>query len=390
MRFTVHHRDPASKARSGVIETAHGSFRTPAFMPVATKGAVKTLTPRDLTEMGVEIVLSNTYHLSIRPGIDRVEKRGGLHRFMGWDGPILTDSGGYQIFSLAKLTKITDEGANFQSHVDGKPTFFSPEEVVKMQERLGVDIAMPLDHVVANPSARPDAEDALRRTHDWLARSFKAHTREETALFGIVQGGLFRDLREQSVEAILQHDPAGVSVGGLSVGEKNDEMHELAAYTASLIPEDKPRYLMGVGTPEDIVKAVRAGYDLFDCVLPTRVARTGWAYTSTGILKMRNSKYAEDDRPIAGAVFQDCDEVIHDCASPFVRFANARRGAPDPFTVCRCACASTGDLRFLHLDEAQSSHDGIPRAGGGLRGKRRRTDAADVTSALEGHVGHDT
>jgi queuine tRNA-ribosyltransferase len=298
VRFTVTRRDPSSRARTGVIETAHGTFRTPAFMPVATRGAVKTIPPKELRDLGVEIVLSNVYHLALRPGIDVVAEAGGLHRFMAWDGPLLTDSGGYQIFSLARLRKITDDGVDFHSPIDGKPTFLRPEDVVAMQERLGVDIAMPLDQPVPNPAPREKAEEAMRRTHDWLARSMKASAREETALFGIAQGSLFPDLRERSVKEILEHDPPGVAVGGLSMGEDNDTLHELAAHTASLVPEEKPRYLMGVGTPQDIEKAVRAGYDLFDCVLPTRTARTGWAYTSQGVLKLRNSTYARDARPL--------------------------------------------------------------------------------------------
>ena len=308
-RFELLHRDPSSRARSGLLHTPHGTIRTPAFMPVASQGSVKTLSPSQLLDSGVEIILSNTYHLALRPGVEIIQEAGGLHSFMNWKGPILTDSGGYQVFSLSGLRKISEQGVEFASHWDGSRVLFTPECVVQYQERMGVDIAMPLDHPVPNPSTPGEAEEALDRTFRWFQRSRQAHHRPETALFSILQGGVDPSLRRRAVETMMPLDPAGFAVGGLGLGEQNDLLHEVAAYTASLLPEEKPRYLMGVGTPRDIEQAVKAGYDLFDCVLPTRWARTGWIFTSQGILKIRHRRYARDFSPL------DPDCTCPACAS---------------------------------------------------------------------------
>lgn len=301
MKFEVLARDPRSGARVGRVTTAHGTFATPCFMPVGSKGAVKTLPPRELEAMGVEILLSNTYHLRLRPGDDLVKKLGGLHKFMGWNRPILTDSGGYQVFSLARLRKVSEDGVEFQSHIDGSTNFFTPELVVDIQRNLGGDIMMPLDHVVGWPAQDAAAKEALERTTVWLKRSFerfRKHDDGTQALFAIVQGGFSKDLRRQAIDECAQFDPPGFSIGGLSVDEPKDVMQDIMAYTAERLPEDRPRYAMGVGTPEDIVFAVRCGVDMFDCILPTRMGRTGWAYTSEGAIKLRNAEYKEDTRPI--------------------------------------------------------------------------------------------
>jgi queuine tRNA-ribosyltransferase len=292
MKFAIDAR--CGRARAGRIDTAHGSFETPAFMPCGTKGAVKALEPRELRAAGIEILLSNTYHLALRPGEEAVARMGGLHRFMGWDGPILTDSGGYQVFSLAGLRKISDEGVVFQSHIDGAPMNFTPERVVEIQEKLGVDILMPLDEPIPYPPEPAAARKALDRTHAWWRRS-KA---SRGALFGIVQGSILPELRRESAEAIAAADPPGFALGGFSMGEPAAQMDEVVAYTASLLPDAKPRYLMGVGTPRDILAAVRAGIDLFDCILPTRLGRNGVAVTSEGQLRLRNAKFSRDERPL--------------------------------------------------------------------------------------------
>jgi len=291
------------RARAGSIETAHGTFETPAFMPCGTKGAVKGLEPRELRAAGIEILLSNTYHLALRPGEDRVAESGGLHRFMAWDGPILTDSGGFQVFSLAGLRKITDEGVTFQSHIDGATVQFTPERVVEIQEKLGSDILMPLDEPIPWPPDPKVARAALDRTHAWWRRS---HATKGGALFGIIQGSILPELRKESAEAIAATDPPGFALGGFSMGEPNPQMYEMVAYTTSLLTETKPRYLMGVGTPEDILAGVRAGVDMFDCILPTRMGRTGIAYTSQGILRIRNAKHARDLSPLDPACDGPC------------------------------------------------------------------------------------
>ena len=263
-------------------------------MPCGTKGAVKGIEPRELRAAGIQILLSNTYHLALRPGEDLVAHMGGLHRFMGWDGPILTDSGGFQVFSLAELRKISDEGVTFQSHLDGATVKFTPERVVEIQEKLGSDILMPLDEPIPYPPDPNAARAALDRTHAWWKRS----RANKGALFGIVQGSIVPELRKESAEAISSSDPPGYALGGFSMGEPHAQMYEMVDYTTSLLPDSKPRYLMGVGTPEDIVAGVRAGVDLFDCILPTRMGRNGVAYTSAGTVRIRNSKHARDPGPL--------------------------------------------------------------------------------------------
>ena len=301
MRFTL--ASAHGRARAGSIETAHGTFQTPAFMPCGTKGAVKGLEPRELRAAGIEILLSNTYHLALRPGEDRVAESGGLHRFMSWDGPILTDSGGFQVFSLADLRKISDEGVTFQSHIDGATVKFTPERVVEIQEKLGSDILMPLDEPIPWPPDPKVARAALDRTHAWWKRS---RATKGGALFGIVQGSIVPELRKESAETIAASDPPGFALGGFSMGEPNPLMYEMVAYTSSLLPESKPRYLMGVGNPEDILAGVSAGIDLFDCILPTRMGRTGIAYTSQGPVRIRNAKHARDLAPLDPACEGPC------------------------------------------------------------------------------------
>ena len=290
--FTVTATD--GKARAGFVETGHGRFETPAFMPCATQAAVKGLEPRELRAAGIEILLSNAYHLALRPGEETVGRMGGLHRFMGWDGPILTDSGGYQVFSLANLRTITADGVTFRSHLDGDALTFTPERVVEIQERLGSDILMPLDEPIPYPPEAGAARAALDRTHAWWRRSKSTRG----ALFAIVQGSIDRDLRRESAETVSADDPPGFALGGFSMGEPIEQMYEMVDYTASLLPAAKPRYLMGVGTPRDILAAVRSGIDMFDCILPTRHGRTGQAFTSGGLLKIRNAKFAQDDGPV--------------------------------------------------------------------------------------------
>jgi queuine tRNA-ribosyltransferase len=293
MRFSIAARH--GRARAGTIETAHGTFETPAFMPCGTKGAVKGIEPRELRTAGIEILLSNTYHLALRPGEDRVAESGGLHRFMSWDGPILTDSGGFQVFSLADLRKIGDDGVTFQSHIDGATVKFTPERVVEIQEKLGSDILMPLDEPIPWPPDPKVARTALDRTHAWWRRS---RSSRGGALFGIVQGSIVPELRKESAETIAASDPPGYALGGFSMGEPAPQMYEMVGYTTSLLPETRPRYLMGVGTPEDILAGVRAGVDLFDCILPTRMGRTGVAFTSGGTVRIRNSRHARDQGPL--------------------------------------------------------------------------------------------
>ncbi|MBI2900666.1 MAG: tRNA guanosine(34) transglycosylase Tgt [Planctomycetes bacterium] len=296
MRFSVFARDPGSGARVGRIDTSHGSFDTPAFMPVGTKAAVKTMPPDALRAAGVEILLCNTYHLALRPGEETIAKLGGLQKFMGWHGPILTDSGGYQVFSLAHLRRVTDEGVEFRSHLDGSTAFFTPERVVEIQTKLGSDILMPLDEPSPHPCERREAERAAGRTHAWWKRS--PQPQDGRALFGIVQGSTFPDLRRRCAEQIASTDPPGFSIGGLSMGEPASLLYEIVEGTAAALPADRPRYLMGAGTPADIVRAVLAGVDMFDCILPTRLGRNGWAFTSGGMLKVRNRRFEFDEAPL--------------------------------------------------------------------------------------------
>lgn len=288
-----------SGARLGKLSTPHGDIETPIFMPVGTQATVKSLTPEDLKDVEAQIILSNTYHLFMRPGHELIEKAGGLHKFMNWDGPILTDSGGFQVFSLGDLRKISEEGVEFRSHIDGSKKFLSPEKAVEIQTALGSDIMMAFDECAPYPADRAYVKNSLERTTRWLGRCVEAHKNtEKQALFGIVQGGMYKDLREQSAEQILQFDLPGYAVGGLSVGEPKELMYEVLDYTTPLLPKDKPRYLMGVGTPDCLFEGVIRGIDMFDCVLPTRIARNGTAMTSEGRLSIKNSKFFEDFTPL--------------------------------------------------------------------------------------------
>lgn len=285
-------------ARAGVLKTSHGDVHTPAFMPVATQGSVKALDPADLKAIGADIILSNTYHLYLRPGVELVERFGGLHRFMGWSGPILTDSGGFQGFSLEPLREMTEEGITFKSHLDGSLHTFTPEAVVRHQERLSSDIAMPLDVCVALPAKWEAVEAGVERTGRWAERSRKAHSRANQLLFGIVQGGLYPDLRQRSVSFLTGLGFPGYAIGGLSVGESKEDMYRLTGLTTGMLPRESPRYLMGVGSPEDLVECVARGIDMFDCVLPTRTARNGALYVPQGRLNIDAAPFRTMDKPV--------------------------------------------------------------------------------------------
>ncbi|HAJ34806.1 MAG TPA: tRNA guanosine(34) transglycosylase Tgt [Chloroflexi bacterium] len=294
-RFELHQTD--GLARRSTFHTPHGAIEMPAFAPVGTQANVKTLEPRDLYEAGAQLILANTYHLYLRPGHELIQRFGGLHAFMGWERPILTDSGGYQVFSLAESRKLKEDGVLFRSHIDGSLHHFTPEKVMEIEQALGPDIAMVLDECPP-PLDRAYNEEALARTHRWAERCKAAHHRPDQALFGIVQGGVFEDLRLQSVEFLRQLDFPGYAIGGLAVGETKQAMYATLDFTCPALPADKPRYLMGVGAPEDIVEAVARGVDFFDCVLPTRIARNGQLLTPDGRMNMRNAQYAEDQRPV--------------------------------------------------------------------------------------------
>ena len=300
-QFTTLQTDSATRARLGALQTTHGTVATPAFMPVATQGTVKSMTPQDLRDVGAEIILANAYHLYLRPGIELVEKAGGLHEFMGWDGPILTDSGGYQVFSLKSLCTVTEEGVEFRSHLNGSRHQLTPESVVRAQERLGVDIAMVLDECVPALVDAAEAERAAQLTVRWAERSLAAKHRDEQAVFAIVQGGMFPELREANARALVELGFPGYAVGGLSVGEESALTRELAAHTIQFLPDGSPRYFMGVGTPEQLVCYVSLGFDMFDCVMPTRNARNGTLFTWNGKLNIRRAEYAADFRPIEDA-----------------------------------------------------------------------------------------
>jgi queuine tRNA-ribosyltransferase len=293
-----------SGARAGRLTTGHGVVETPCFMPVGTQGAVKTMTSHDLEEMGATIILANTYHLYLRPGMKIMEEAGGIHRFMSWSGPVLTDSGGYQVFSLSDLNRISDEGVEFRSHLDGSAHLLTPERAVDIQLTIGSDIMMVLDQCTSYPCSHADAADAVARTTLWAERSVSAHgtrmTRGdyERVLFGIVQGSVYRDLRERSAAELIPLDFPGYAIGGLSVGEPKEETLRTVEETSALLPPEKPRYLMGVGYPEDIVEAVARGIDLFDCVVPTRNSRNGTVYTSRGKLVVKNAAFARDWEPL--------------------------------------------------------------------------------------------
>lgn len=286
------------EARLGLLKTPHGEVPTPAFMPVGTRASVKGLPPFLLQEAGARIVLSNTFHLGLRPGSALIREMGGLHRFMGWEGPILTDSGGFQVFSLTGLRKVTEEGIAFRSPVDGAELFLSPERAIEIQEDLGVDVAMALDELVPGDAPRDVVEAATERTTRWARRCHVAQKRAGTALFGIVQGGMFEDLRERSARELAALDLPGYAAGGFSVGEKKEVFRRMAALTASFMPILRPRYLMGVGTPLDLVEACGWGFDLFDCVLPTRNARNGSLFTSRGSITIKNAEHIKDEGPL--------------------------------------------------------------------------------------------
>jgi len=287
-------------ARLGRIGTGHGAIDTPAFMPVATQGTVKSLTPADLVAAGAQIVLANTYHLMLRPGHELIRELGGLHRFMGWDGPILTDSGGFQVFSLSKLRRIGEEGVEFRSHVDGSLRTLTPESCIVVQHALGVDVLHPLDECLAHPASAADTERSLALTQRWLVRAVAAHRAAGApgALFGIVQGGVYETLRVRAVEDTCALDLPGYAIGGLAVGEPKPVLYEIAGLVAGRLPVDRPRYLMGVGKPPDLVEAVARGVDLFDCVLPTRNARNGQAFTADGPINIANARFARDPGPV--------------------------------------------------------------------------------------------
>jgi queuine tRNA-ribosyltransferase len=305
--FELLSTDSSSKARRGRLTTGHGVIETPAFMPVGTQGSVKAVSPRELRELEAQIILGNTYHLFVRPGLDVIQHFGGLHQLMNWDGPILTDSGGYQIFSLAKLRKITDEGVHFQNHLDGTPTFISPEVAMEIQAVLGSDIAMVLDECPPYPCERDYAARSLEMTNRWAKRCKAANIQQPRSniqpgktqlIFGIVQGATFPDLRRESAEALVQIGFDGYAIGGVSVGEPEQEMMLAVEASEPFLPADKPRYAMGLGTPPQMVEMVARGVDMFDCVLPTRLARNGTAFTAAGTMNLKNAEFAFDKRPI--------------------------------------------------------------------------------------------
>tara|TARA_B100000809_G_scaffold66683_1_gene63484 strand:- start:2193 stop:3380 length:1188 start_codon:yes stop_codon:yes gene_type:complete len=300
--FQLHHTDGA--ARAGELETPHGKALTPFFMPVATQATVKGLTPEEVRDVGAQVVLSNAYHLYLRPGVETVVNLGGLHKFMGWDGPILTDSGGFQAFSMGPLRKVSDDGIRFRSHIDGSEHNFTPELATANQEGLAPDIAMCFDQCIAYGASEKQVRQAMERTHRWAQSCFDAHQSSATgapsgqALFGIVQGGTFPELRDESARAISAIPFHGYAVGGLAVGENKEDMYRFTGQVAKVLPEDKPRYLMGVGSPEDLVEGVARGIDMFDCALPTRVARNGNLFTPEGRVDITKARYAEQQGPL--------------------------------------------------------------------------------------------
>ena len=302
--FTLQHEDKDTPARAGLLSTPHGLVNTPVFMPVGTCASVKTVSPHELKELGATIILGNAYHLYLRPGHELIGEAGagGLHDFMGWDGPILTDSGGFQVFSLAEMRKVTEEGVEFRSHIDGSRHLFTPEKVMEIEMALGADIAMCFDECSPYPTEHARVVQADGRTHRWAARCLKAHQHTYQSLFGIVQGGLYKDLRQKSAQTISALDFPGYGIGGLSVGEPKDLMYDILDFLHPILPMHKPRYLMGVGSPDCLVEAVARGVDMFDCVLPTRIARNGTVLTPQGKLVVRNAEYARDWRPIQ----EDC------------------------------------------------------------------------------------
>jgi len=302
MSFKLIHKDKKGKGRAGLLKTAHGNVGTPYFMPVGTQATIKTLSNEDVTSSGAQMIMANAYHLYLRPGKDIIKKAGGLHKFMSWDGPIMTDSGGFQIFSLAVLRKVKKEGVEFTSHIDGSKHFMTPEDIINFQNVLGSDVMMPLDECLHYPIAKHEVEDSLKITLDWAKRSKASHIASKkdakNLLFGIIQGSTYLDLRKRSVEETVSLGLDGYAIGGVAVGEPSELIHEVTEYTAGLLPEDSIRYLMGVGTPIDMLDAISEGIDLFDCVVPTRNGRNGQAFTWEGELQLRNAPFKEDFRPI--------------------------------------------------------------------------------------------
>ena len=336
--FELLHTCKQSGARLGVLHTPHGDIPTPIYMPVGTQATVKAMTPREMEEINAKIILSNTYHLHLRPGEDIIREAGGLHTFMDWHHPILTDSGGFQVFSLSELRKITEEGAAFRSHLDGSKQFISPEISMDIQEALGSDIAMAFDVCTAYPCDHRTAEDAMHRTHRWAERCKKHHTRGDQALFGIVQGAFFEDLRIESAKTLADMDFPGYGIGGLSVGEPKPLMYEMLEKIEPHLPKNKPRYLMGVGTPDCFLEGILRGVDMFDCVLATRIARNGTCFTRNGRLVVRNATYARDFTPIEEGC--DCYACQH-----FTRAYVRHLLKADEITGGRLA--SIHNLRFL-------------------------------------------
>ncbi|MGF1533999.1 MAG: tRNA guanosine(34) transglycosylase Tgt [Bernardetiaceae bacterium] len=309
MHFTLQHQDPRTQARAGMIQTDHGTIQTPIFMPVGTLGTVKAVHQRELHhDIGAQIILGNTYHLYLRPGLEVLEAAGGLHRFNGWTGPILTDSGGYQVYSLAERRKITEAGAAFRSHIDGSKHLFTPETVIDIQRSIGADIVMAFDECPPFPCTYAYAKESLALTQRWLERCQKRFAETpprygyEQALFPIVQGSVFKDLREQAAEQIAELGAEGNAIGGLSVGEPAEEMYAMTDLVCRILPADKPRYLMGVGTPANLLECIALGVDMFDCVMPTRNARNGMVFTTEGILNIRNAKWKMDFSPLDPAL----------------------------------------------------------------------------------------
>lgn len=305
MQFILEQTDTKSKARAGTLHTDHGTIETPMFMPVGTAGTVKAIHTRDLVnDIQAQIILGNTYHLYLRPGLDIIKDAGGLHRFIQWDKPILTDSGGYQVYSLTSIRKLTEEGVNFQSHIDGSSHLFSPEKVIDIQRTIGADIIMAFDECTPYPCELDYAKNSMDITHRWLQRCLDHFSKttcpygHQQSLFPIVQGSVYKDLRKQSATFIANTDAAGNAIGGLSVGEPHEMMYEMTEIVCDILPEDKPRYLMGVGTPVNILESISLGIDMFDCVMPTRNGRNGMLFTSEGILNMRNEKWKNDHSPI--------------------------------------------------------------------------------------------
>ena len=296
--FTVTSKSSSTRARCGILHTAHGQVETPVFMPVGTRGSVKGILPEQLRQVSAQMILDNTYHLLLRPGPDVVEALGGLHRFMGWSGPILTDSGGYQVFSLSSLNRVGDDEVEFASHIDGARIRLGPKSATETQNRLGADIIMAFDECVALPCEKQQLRDAVDRTIRWAEQSLQAHRRSDQLMFGIVQGGTDKELRSYCCEELIKLNFPGYAIGGLSVGEGHDDLIATTDFTAAMLPENKPRYLMGVGTPRDLVKAIALGIDMFDCVMPTRNGRNACAFVTDGTIKLRNEKHKLDTGPL--------------------------------------------------------------------------------------------